>query len=236
MSRIHWTVLCDFDGTISLDDVTDRLLAALGRTGWEAIEDDWRAGLIGSRECMARQIALLDGDLAQFNAIVDEIPIDPDFPRFLNLAIAADMEVVIVSDGLDIAIRRILERCNLAALPVLANHIEQTSARSWQLKFPHARSNCLSGNCKCSAQRIEHMRDRATLVVGDGQSDVCVATGADFVFAKHRLLEHCLRNDIAHRPIAGFADACKHLPALLAGEFEPGHLPESCSSPRVQYA
>lgn len=236
MSRIHWTVLCDFDGTISLEDVTDRLLAALGRTGWEAIEDDWRAGLIGSRECMARQIALLDGDLAQFNAIVDGISIDPAFPRFLNLAIAAGMKVIVVSDGLDLAIRRILERYNLAALPVLANCIEQTSERGWQLTFPNSRQDCLSGNCKCATQQFTQSHGRATLVIGDGQSDVCVAGGANFVFAKQRLLEHCRQSGIAHCPIDGFADACTHLPALLAGELTPSNLSESCSSLRVQYA
>ena len=55
-----WTILCDFDGTISQEDVTDSLLMRFGRPGWDALEVDWRAGKIGSRQCMAGQIALLD--------------------------------------------------------------------------------------------------------------------------------------------------------------------------------
>src|SRR4051812_17596784 len=47
-----WTVLCDFDGTISLRDVTDSLLERFGRPGWRELEQAWERGEIGSRECM----------------------------------------------------------------------------------------------------------------------------------------------------------------------------------------
>jgi hypothetical protein len=56
----HWTILCDFDGTISVEDITDALLVRFAKPGWEDIEQAWKRGEIGSRECMARQIALLD--------------------------------------------------------------------------------------------------------------------------------------------------------------------------------
>jgi 2-hydroxy-3-keto-5-methylthiopentenyl-1-phosphate phosphatase len=41
---------------------------------------------------------------------------------------------------------------------------------------------------------------------------MCVATTADFVFAKDRLAEHCERNNIAYARFDSFAE----LPALLA--------------------
>ncbi len=50
------------------------------------------------------------------------------------------------------------------------------------------------------------------LVIGDGQSDMCVAATADFVFAKGRLVEYCERNGIAHARFDRFAE----LPQLLA--------------------
>ena len=33
----HWTILCDFDGTIALDDTTDTLLDRFGKPGWEKL-------------------------------------------------------------------------------------------------------------------------------------------------------------------------------------------------------
>ena len=74
-----WTILCDFDGTVSVEDTTDTLLERFGRDGWQALEDEWRAGRIGSRECMAGQIALLDMDRAELDAHLDTRHIDPAF-------------------------------------------------------------------------------------------------------------------------------------------------------------
>src|SRR6185312_8913179 len=49
----QWTVLCDFDGTIAVDDVTDSLLLRFGRPGWEMLEAAWRDGRIDARACMS---------------------------------------------------------------------------------------------------------------------------------------------------------------------------------------
>ena len=49
-------------------------------------------------------------------------------------------------------------------------------------------------------------------MIGDGRSDMCVASGADFVFARDSLAEHCERNGIPYAQFDSFAE----LPALLA--------------------
>jgi 2-hydroxy-3-keto-5-methylthiopentenyl-1-phosphate phosphatase len=38
-----WMVQSDFDGTISLLDVTDTLLTRFGKPGWQELEDAWSA-------------------------------------------------------------------------------------------------------------------------------------------------------------------------------------------------
>lgn len=236
MATSNWTVLCDFDGTVTLEDVTDGLLARLGRPGWEDLEEKWRSGVIGSRECMAGQVDLLDGDRRDLDAVLDDIAIDPDFPRFANIACAMGMNLIVLSDGLDYAIQRILAAHGLGFLPTVANHLVRTPSRAWRLEFPYSRENCRSGNCKCACAQQQGLLGHWTLLIGDGQSDVCVADRADFVFAKHRLLEQCRDTGIAHRPIAGFADAASLLPELLAGELTPPVRQTRASRPRVQYA
>jgi 2-hydroxy-3-keto-5-methylthiopentenyl-1-phosphate phosphatase len=62
---------------------------------------------------------------------------------------------------------------------------------------------------------------RRTLLVGDGASDFCVSGVVDLVFAKSRLIDHCLVNAIPHHPIASFADA---LPLLGELAREPVEL------------
>ena len=111
--RVQWKILCDFDGTVSLQDVTDTLLERLGQPGWRALEEDWVAGRIGARECMSGQVALLDGDVDALHRVLDEVRIDPAFVRFVDLARDLGMPLSIVSDGLDYPIARILARYGL---------------------------------------------------------------------------------------------------------------------------
>ena len=55
-----WIIVCDFDGTISCDDVTDGILERFARPGWQQLESAWQRGEIGSAVCMSGQIELLD--------------------------------------------------------------------------------------------------------------------------------------------------------------------------------
>ncbi|MBK1684394.1 MtnX-like HAD-IB family phosphatase [Rhodoferax fermentans] len=210
-----WIVQCDFDGTISTIDVTDSLLQRFGRPGWQALEDAWERGEIGSRECMKGQVALLDMDREELDAHLSTIVVDPYFGDFVQAARERGMLVQVVSDGIDYAIHSVLQRHGLADLPVIANRLLQTGPRSWQLQSPWASAHCLraSGNCKCERlaeqQQAHHVR---VLFVGDGSSDFCVSGKADFVLAKYKLIDHCVAKHIPHAAFSDFSEALALLP------------------------
>jgi 2-hydroxy-3-keto-5-methylthiopentenyl-1-phosphate phosphatase len=225
-----WNILCDFDGTISVEDVIDSLLDRFGRPGWEALEQDWRAGCIGSRECMSGQVALLDMKREELDAHLDGLWIDHAFPAFVARAEELNAPIRVVSDGLDYAIHRILGRYGLDTLPLAANHLAPaTPPRQWQLTSPFQAEGCRSGTCKCACVAQASASGAKTLLIGDGASDFCAADRVDFVFAKHRLIEHCRSAGIPYVPITGFEDALELLPRLLDGtllaEHEPYALP-----------
>jgi 2-hydroxy-3-keto-5-methylthiopentenyl-1-phosphate phosphatase len=215
-----WTILCDFDGTVAIDDTTDTLLERFGRPGWEALESDWRAGKIGSHDCMAGQVALLDMDRAELDAHLAEREVDPAFAEFVELARANGLPIEILSDGLDYAIHTILSHNGLDWLPITSNRLEAVAAREWQLAFPNASPTCrvASGTCKCARAAKAQSTRKRVLMIGDGASDFCVAEVADFVFAKGKLVAHCVAKNIPHVAIAGFADALALLPALVSGK------------------
>ncbi|MBZ6078861.1 MtnX-like HAD-IB family phosphatase [Microvirga puerhi] len=217
----HFRVLCDFDGTIALDDVTDALLAAFADPEWETVEEAWKAGRIGSGECMRQQVSLLRAGLDDVNALLDRLPIDPTFPAFVRLCQGRGIDVEVVSDGLDHAINRILVREGLS-LEVRANRLVHSAAGGWALEFPHAADTCRvqAANCKCAA--ASGGRDTLTVLVGDGRSDICLAERVDFVFAKSfggmpsTLLEHCRTHSIPHRAFESFAEVAEGLTELGA--------------------
>jgi 2-hydroxy-3-keto-5-methylthiopentenyl-1-phosphate phosphatase len=222
MTRIRvsdWTILCDFDGTAALDDTTDTLLETFGRDGWEALEAEWRAGKIGSRECMAGQVALLDMDRTQLDAHLAARKLDASFAEFIALTRELGIHVEILSDGLDYAIHKILARYELDGLPVTSNKLDAVAARRWKLTFPNASTECrvASGTCKCACSVNARAAGKHVLLIGDGASDFCAADRVDFVFAKHRLIEHCRAAGIDYVPITGFEDALEFLPMLLDG-------------------
>jgi 2,3-diketo-5-methylthio-1-phosphopentane phosphatase len=211
-----WTLLCDFDGTISVEDTTDTLLERFGKPGWEVLESDWRAGRINSHDCMAGQVALLDMSRAELDAHLAERDIDGAFADFVKTAHAQNLHIEILSDGLDYAIHTILTRYQLDWLPVTANRLEAVGEREWRLAFPNASRACsvASGTCKCARAAQAQGAHTRVLMVGDGASD--------FVFAKGKLVDHCRAKNIPHAPIDGFADALNLLPALISGKLVAG--------------
>jgi 2,3-diketo-5-methylthio-1-phosphopentane phosphatase len=211
-------IICDFDGTIALEDVTDTLLERFALPEWRSIEDDWKAGRIGSRECMLRQVALLRAAPEQIDRCLDQVAIDPGFPRFVATAAKLGCELLVVSDGLDYAIRRVLGRFGLDHLPIMANRLELTGTDRWRLGFPHASDNCAkgSGTCKCAIATRNGGEARLRVLIGDGASDFCAATSVHMVFAKDRLLDHCRANALPHVGFTGFAEVGRLLADLVA--------------------
>ncbi|WP_085247220.1 MtnX-like HAD-IB family phosphatase [Gilliamella mensalis] len=205
-------VLCDFDGTISVKDVTDTLLSHFGQDGCDELETLWLDGKIGSQECMSKQIALMDASLDELNDILSQIEIDPDFKSFIHYTEKNKIPVHVVSDGLDYAIEFILKHHGIKHLPIFANKLLHNHMRSWRLEFPYASKNCIkkSGNCKCNhVKKQQHFPQ--ILYVGDGSSDFCVSHNVDFVFAKDKLVHYCEKNRIEHCTINSFANVTQAL-------------------------
>jgi 2,3-diketo-5-methylthio-1-phosphopentane phosphatase len=207
-------VFCDFDGTISVVDTTDRVLDALAAPEWEALEADWLAGRIDAAACMRGQVALIGGSDAALDAVLDAVEIDPGFPAFAAWCADHGVPLTIVSDGVDYFIRRILARHGLEGLPIVSNELAgQAGARS--LDQPHRRAGCAAGAgvCKCDVALAE--AGRTMVYIGDGRSDFCVSHRADLLFAKGALADYAESRGEACTPFETFHDITATLAALV---------------------
>lgn len=212
-ARRTLSLFCDFDGTITDQDVTDSLLEAFAGPAWHQVEARWLEGHINARECMATQIAMIDADRFAIDRHLAEIQIDPTFPEFVRSRIAAGHHIYIVSDGIDYAIRRILLRHGLDNIPILSNRLQQESETSYTLRFDNAAEHCPLGTCKCAA--IADLSAGETIVIGDGRSDYCMAKHADTVFAKGELAKYCTDQGIAYIPFDSFNDILEYMNTAL---------------------
>lgn len=202
----------DFDGTISLEDTTDLLLAQFAEPEWRTVEAAWERGAIGSRECMMQQVELLRVEPVMLDLFAGCLRIDPGFVRFVEALQATGISVTIVSDGLDRVIAHALKGYGLG-LPVLANELIHAGGNRWQLGCPHASTGCRASSAHCKCASFDRAPDSALRVlIGDGRSDFCAASIADMVFAKGKLADHCRANRITYRSFGNFTD----LPPLFS--------------------
>ncbi|TXI01519.1 MAG: phosphoserine phosphatase [Rhizobium sp.] len=207
-------VFCDFDGTISIEDATDMVLSRFAGSEWEDIEQLWKQGLIGSGECMRRQIALIEASRQELDRFLDTLAIDPGFEGFLSYCRGGGLPVTIVSDGVDYFIRRILARHGIDGLPIVANVLTCSVAKgreSYSLFPPFAATGCLSGAGVCKCRVVDNTDLR--VYIGDGRSDFCVSDKVDLVFAKAKLVDYCEESGI---PYVGFDDFSDLLPKMEA--------------------
>ncbi|HEY0122755.1 MAG TPA: MtnX-like HAD-IB family phosphatase [Rhizobium sp.] len=221
-------VFCDFDGTISIEDATDMVLSRFAGPEWEDIERQWKQGLMGSGECMRRQIALVEASRKDLDALLDTMSIDPGFEEFLSYCRGTDLPVTIVSDGVDYFIRHILARHGIDDIPIVANVLTCCFAdgrESYSLFPSPTASGCMSGSgvCKCRVVKSSDLQ----IYIGDGRSDFCVADKVDLVFAKAKLIGYCEDRDIPYVAFETFTDLLPKmkavLPSVTRGQRAPLH-------------
>lgn len=211
-------IICDFDGTISRRDTTDLVLESLAGPGWTELEDEWVAARITAAECMRGQVALIGGDRAALDAVLDSVELDPGFVAFVAWCEARALPVSIVSDGVDYFIGRILARHGLERLPVISNRLAGEPG-AWALEQPWSQAGCAAGSgvCKCAATglRGKPAQPITTVFVGDGRSDFCVAGRADILFAKDALADYATARAQPFHAFETFHDVTATLAALL---------------------
>jgi len=212
-----FTILCDFDGTITRADTADAVFNAFADPAWRDVEALWEAGEIGSAECMRRQMELVDASYPQLHDLLDSLEIDPAFPAFSEFCARNGISLTIVSDGIDYFIHRILGRYGLSRLPVKANRLVHLGGRHFSLSHPNSVKDCASGAgaCKCSIEAAQAFRG-TTILIGDGRSDFCVAQEADLVFAKKSLLQHVQEQGIAAHEFSTFSDVQNMIEEFIA--------------------
>ncbi len=204
--------LCDFDGTISPQDIGAAFVErfSAGRDAErEALLARWFAGGLGHRELTTGELALVDASLEEALEFARTFRLDPHFAPFVREARGRGDAVMIVSEGLDFYVRDHLARAGFPDLPWAANGA-RFEGRAVHAEFPFADPGCEScGNCK--AQHVRRYRGRGfhTVLVGDGLSDRCGARAADTVLARGDLLAWCERERLPHVPFEHFGDVAE---------------------------
>jgi 2-hydroxy-3-keto-5-methylthiopentenyl-1-phosphate phosphatase len=204
---MKYKFFCDFDGTITKDDVIDKILEEFADPLWRDIEQSWVKGEIGSRDCLAMQTRLIKAKERDLLGFVEGVEIDETFIDFARYCNSKTIEIAILSDGIDLFIKSILNRFGLKDIKVFANGLAHTNGY-FEMTFPYFRKDCSSGSgvCKCMIMEGLSSPEGINILVGDGRSDFCVAAKANLTFAKSTLLQFCRDEKISYIEHREFKD------------------------------
>ncbi len=212
-------IYCDFDGTITQQDVVDLLLERLADPSWQDIETRWIEGEIGSHECLSQQIPLINGGWEEINNLLKEVKVDSSFKSFSIWCEKKNVPLFIVSEGLQNAIKNLLDKEDIKIERIWANKLELSENGKFTLLFPYPPElkNCNLGLCKC--QILEQSAgNELKVVIGDGLNDICWTQKANLVFAKSKLLKYCELNKIPCIPFQNFNEITSMLDKIFKGE------------------
>lgn len=215
-------VLCDFDGTVAEKDVGDLLFRRFGGPSAHDAASSWMRGEISSRECLERQLAGSMCTPEDLRSFAHSCRLDPYFRDFHDFARRRGIEVVVLSDGLDFYIERMLTRHGLGSVEFYANHLH-IDERTLRVEFPwYNKRDCTDCGC-CKTHHLYRYRHRGYFIVyvGNGLSDRCPSESADLVFAKGELLEHCRAKRIQCLEFRNFRDVEREVLRRLVLEGDP---------------
>ena len=203
---------CDFDGTIATEDVGDLFFTIFTQGKALPVIQLWESGKIDSREMYLRDLQFLSVSKNQLNDFIAARSLDPTFGTFFDFCAANDIPVSILSDGMDLYIKPILERNHLSALTVYCNELHWNGEQKLEINFPYFEHTC--GRCaNCKGYQIRRLREKDDFIifVGDGYSDLCGIKEADLIFAKDALAAYCDQEQIKYLAFENFSNILKWL-------------------------
>jgi 2-hydroxy-3-keto-5-methylthiopentenyl-1-phosphate phosphatase len=154
-------------------------------------------------------------------AAAAEMRLRPGFVDLVEAVRGNGGTVTVVSAGLDIYIRPVLDENGLSGIPVICGRAKPASAGRAPFRYDYpfggVRCNGDWATCKCAALRAAPA-GHTTIFVGDGgTSDACAAPKAGYVFARDRLLRHCAEKGVPAMPFEDFYTVTEFVRKLTAG-------------------
>jgi 2-hydroxy-3-keto-5-methylthiopentenyl-1-phosphate phosphatase len=210
-------IFCDFDGTITTKDVGEHMFYEFGDSekAYEIFQRWVRKEIDSAQEW--EELLSLVKDLTEdkFNEFLSTIEIQYGFKEFVQFCEDNDLDLIVLSDGMDFYINKIFTDNGFDQLKFYSNNLVFTDEGP-KASFPHSDEECIDcANCKRNHIIENSSDDDITIYIGDGYSDTCPVQYVDFIFAKKTLLKFCEKERISYFPYKNFKDVIARISPLL---------------------
>ena len=198
------TIVLDFDGTITEDDLLDRIAREFGDPAvYRQVEEGLHAGTITLQECITREYEPVTLPLDEAVAwVLERVRVRPGLPELVAFAHERSWNVSVLSSGFEEMIRPVLAAAGVDGVDVFANSID-ARPDGWRVQW---RDETVCAECSEACKRAGLPAHGEVVYVGDGISDRCAARAADRVFATRGLARYFDEHGLAYEPFDDFHD------------------------------
>lgn len=196
MTEIKTLVQCDFDGTVTEEDVSFMLLDMFASGNWRERLEQYEAGLITVGRFNTDAFSTVRADRASLvKAALDGVKIRAGFKEFVAYCRQKDFRLVIVSNGLDFYIDEILRDIGADGIEIYAARTSFYPGRL-EVSYIGPDGRCLDDNFKGSYLSSFIEQGYRVVYIGNGTSDFLPASRSDHIFATGSLVSRCRQNSV----------------------------------------
>ncbi len=199
-------IQCDFDGTITRNNLSVLLREKYAHGDWHKIDADYLHGRLTVEQSNKLQFAHIKESKEKLQEFVRQhIEVMPGFPEFVRYCRESAIPFVIVSSGLDFYIETVLAQIGM---PDLELHCGQTSfgKDGIAVSYTNPEGSIIDMGFKRKYLSWLKKRGENIIYIGDGLSDLEAAHHADHVFATGHLLRLLRAESVDYSIFSDFYD------------------------------
>jgi len=209
-------VQCDFDGTITEEDVSFLLLDIFADPSWREMLKEYMAGKMGVGIFNTKAFAMIKADREALLDVVlnsGRVVIKPGFPELVNYCKTAGMEFVIVSNGQDFYIDALLQQTGVTDVKFFAAR-SRFLPEGLEVKYIGPDGNTVINDFKENYAKLFLSQGYQIIYIGNGVSDIFPARHARHVFATGDLVGKCRETKLDYTPFKDLHDVIRGLQSL----------------------
>jgi 2-hydroxy-3-keto-5-methylthiopentenyl-1-phosphate phosphatase len=207
-------IQCDFDGTITEEDVSFALLDTFAQGDWREWFQHYRQNRISVGEFNTRAFAMVKASKKELLEVVwSKTRVRAGLHELVDYCRSRGFRFVIVSNGLDFYIKAILEDANLGDIEVYAART-RFYRRGLKVQYIGPDGIPLMSDFKEAYAKLFLKQGHRLVYVGNGPSDVAPALHAHRVFARDGMLDSCREMNLECTPFNDLNDIVRGLESL----------------------
>lgn len=204
-----------------MQDMGDQVIDQFGLPGRPDTSDRFRRGELSLRELWSIETERLQesrqDEMTEFAR--SEAVVRPGLLELIAFCKDRGISVEVASSGLKFYIEAVLNKAGLNDLPIASPSMTFDERGLGELAFDEGLNDCsMTAMCKCERVWRQRRLGRKVLFVGDGASDNCAASQADYLMARDALARHCDRENVSYVPFKDFHQTIEYLEEILKAD------------------